>query len=406
MMHQYSRRNFIKYSSKNLLTLGILSYFSVPAGITTLYAHKESLVRDLKNKDQLTILNDRPINAETPPHLLDDSITPTSRHFVRNNGLVPDLNVADQKNWTLKINGNVNNPKTYTIKELKKQFEVVTKVLQLECGGNGRAFFDPPATGNQWTYGAISCSEWTGVRLSDVLSASNIKSNSIYTGHYSADIHLSGDLEKDVISRGIPISKAVDRDNIIAFAMNGSDLPLIHGYPLRLICPGWPGSTSQKWLTRIEILDHIHDGIKMTGKSYKVPKKPIAPGTILENKDLKIIESMPIKSLITYPKNGKDNTSLNMKVRGHAWAGDKKVSQVNISIDYGATWMKASLAAPVNSHAWQDWNILINFPGEGYFEIWARATDEENISQPFSISWNSKGYLNNSVHRIYTNIKI
>ena len=406
MMHQYSRRNFIKYSSKNLLTLGILSYFSIPAGITTLHAHKESLVSDLKNKDQLTILNDRPINAETPPHLLDDSITPTSRHFVRNNGLVPDLNVADQKNWTLKINGNVNNPKTYTIKELKKQFEVVTKVLQLECGGNGRAFFDPPATGNQWTYGAISCSEWTGVRLSDVLSASNIKSNSIYTGHYSADIHLSGDLEKDVISRGIPISKALDRDNIIAFAMNGSDLPLIHGYPLRLICPGWPGSTSQKWLTRIEILDHIHDGMKMTGKSYKVPKKPIAPGTILENKDLKIIESMPIKSLITYPKNGKDNTSLNMKVRGHAWAGDKKVSQVNISIDYGATWMKASLAAPVNSHAWQDWNILIDFPGEGYFEIWARATDEENISQPFSISWNSKGYLNNSVHRIYTNIKI
>ena len=103
MMHQYSRRNFIKYSSKNLLTLGILSYFSIPAGITTLHAHKESLVSDLKNKDQLTILNDRPINAETPPHLLDDSITPTSRHFVRNNGLVPDLNVADQKNWTLKI---------------------------------------------------------------------------------------------------------------------------------------------------------------------------------------------------------------------------------------------------------------------------------------------------------------
>lgn len=396
----FSRRNFLKYSSKNLFKAGILSYFLIPLGITPLYANT------LKNKDKLTLLNDRPINAETPPHLLDDAITPTSRHFVRNNGIPPDLSDIDSNKWLLKISGNVSNPKTYTIKELKKKFEVITKALLIECGGNGRAFFEPPASGNQWTYGAVACSEWTGVRLADVLNASNIKSNSIYTGHYSADIHLSGDSEKDAISRGVPISKALDQDNIIAFNMNGGDIPLIHGYPLRLICPGWPGSTSQKWLKQIAVLDHIHDGAKMTGKSYKVPKIPVAPGTMVEDKDLKIIESMPVKSLITYPKTGTKNTSLKMEVRGHAWAGDKKVSQVNISIDYGATWTQANLDIPINSHAWQNWNTSIDFPGEGYFEIWARATDEENISQPFSISWNSKGYLNNSVHRIYTNVKM
>ena len=396
----FSRRNFLKYSSKNLFKAGILSYFLIPLGITPLYANI------LKNKDKLTLLNDRPINAETPPHLLDDAITPTSRHFVRNNGIPPDLSDIDSNKWLLKINGNVNNPKTYTIKELKSNFDVITKALLIECGGNGRAFFKPPASGNQWTYGAVACSEWTGVRLADVLNASNIKSNSIYTGHYSADIHLSGDSEKDAISRGVPISKALDQDNIIAFNMNGGDIPLIHGYPLRLVCPGWPGSTSQKWLKQITLLDHIHDGVKMTGKSYKVPKIPVAPGTKVEDKDLKIIEAMPVKSLITYPKTGTEKTSLKMDIRGHAWAGDKKVSQVNISIDYGATWRQADLDVPINSHAWQNWNVSIDFPGEGYFEIWARATDEENISQPFSISWNSKGYLNNSVHRIYTNIKM
>ena len=396
----FSRRNFLKYSSKNLFKAGILSYFLIPLGITPLYANI------LKNKDKLTLLNDRPINAETPPHLLDDAITPTSRHFVRNNGIPPDLSDIDSNKWLLKINGNVNNPKTYTIKELKSNFEVITKALLIECGGNGRAFFKPPASGNQWTYGAVACSEWTGVRLADVLNASNIKSNSIYTGHYSADIHLSGDSEKDAISRGVPISKALDQGNIIAFNMNGGDIPLIHGYPLRLVCPGWPGSTSQKWLKQITVLDHIHDGVKMTGKSYKVPKIPVAPGTKVEDRDLKIIEAMPVKSLITYPKTGTENTSLKMDIRGHAWAGDKKVSQVNISIDYGATWIQADLDVPINSHAWQNWNASIDFPGEGYFEIWARATDEENISQPFSISWNSKGYLNNSVHRIYTNIKM
>ena len=396
----FSRRKFLKYSSKNLFKAGLLSYFLIPLGITPLYANT------LKNKDKLTLLNDRPINAETPPHLLDDAITPTARHFVRNNGILPDLSDIDANKWLLKINGNVNNPKTYTIKELKNKFEVITKALLIECGGNGRAFFDPPASGNQWTYGAVACSEWTGVRLADVLNASKIKSNSIYTGHYSADIHLSGDYEKDAISRGVPISKALDEDNIVAFNMNGGDMPLIHGYPLRLVCPGWPGSTSQKWLKQISVLDHIHDGVKMTGKSYKVPKIPVAPGTIVEDKDLKIIESMPVKSLITYPKTGTENTSLKMNIRGHAWAGDKKVSQVNVSIDYGATWIQADLDVPINSHAWQNWNASIDFPGEGYFEIWARATDEENISQPFSISWNSKGYLNNSVHRVYTNIKM
>ena len=396
----FSRRNFLKYSSKNLFKAGILSYFLIPLGITPLYANI------LKNKDKLTLLNDRPINAETPPHLLDDAITPTSRHFVRNNGIPPDPSDIDSNKWLLKINGNVNNPKTYTIKELKSKFEVITKALLIECGGNGRAFFKPPASGNQWTYGAVACSEWTGVRLADVLNASNIKSNSIYTGHYSTDIHLSGDSEKDAISRGVPISKALDQDNIIAFNMNGGDIPLIHGYPLRLVCPGWPGSTSQKWLKQITLLDHIHDGVKMTGKSYKVPKIPVAPGTKVEDRDLKIIEAMPVKSLITYPKTGTENTSLKMDIRGHAWAGDKKVSQVNISIDYGATWTQADLDVPKNSHAWQNWYASIDFPGEGYFEIWARATDEENISQPFSISWNSKGYLNNSVHRIYTNIKM
>ena len=399
MTKSTSRRNFLKYSSQNLLKVGILSYFSIPIGITPLYAEL------LKNKKQLTLLNDRPINAETPPHLLDDAITPTPRHFVRNNGIPPDFTDVNANNWVLKINGNVNRPKEYSIEKLKNNFQIVTKALQLECGGNGRAFFDPPATGNQWTYGAVACSKWTGVKLRDVLEASGLKSNSIYTAHYSADIHLSGDSQKDAISRGIPISKALDEDNIIAFAMNGKDIPHIHGYPLRLVCPGWPGSTSQKWLTQITILDHIHNGAKMTGKSYKVPKKPIAPGTVIKDKDLKIIESMPVKSLITFPKTATHHHSLEMNVRGHAWAGDKKVSQVNISTDYGATWIKANLRDPINSHAWQNWNLTLKFPGEGYYEIWARATDEDNISQPFDIAWNSKGYLNNTVHRIYTNIK-
>jgi DMSO/TMAO reductase YedYZ molybdopterin-dependent catalytic subunit len=404
MNRKISRRGFIKKHSQIMLSASLASYFSIPMNVVPLYANDTLKIDNIHKKNDLTILNDRPINAETPPHLLDDPITPTNRHFVRNNGIMPDLSSNEISNWKLRIEGNVKNPKIYSIKDLKNNFEVITKSLQLECGGNGRAFFEPPALGNQWSYGAISCSEWTGVRLSDVIKSSGIKPSSIYTGHYGADLHLSGNTNKNALSRGVPIKKALDANNIIAFAMNNEEIPLIHGSPLRLICPGWPGSTSQKWLNKIELLDHVHDGTKMTGKSYKVPILPIKPGEKVDISDLKIIESMPVKSLITFPKTGLQHTSHNLNIRGHAWAGDKQVKEVRISIDYGATWIKANLSNPVNKYAWQNWDLNLNFPSKGYFEIWSRAIDENNISQPFDISWNPKGYLNNSVHRIYINI--
>tara|TARA_B110000261_G_scaffold74578_1_gene86462 strand:- start:412 stop:1626 length:1215 start_codon:yes stop_codon:yes gene_type:complete len=404
MNRKISRRGFIKKHSQIMLSASLASYFSIPMNVVPLYANDTLKIDNIHKKNDLTILNDRPINAETPPHLLDDPITPTNRHFVRNNGIMPDLSSNEISNWKLRIEGNVKNPKIYSIKDLKNNFEVITKSLQLECGGNGRAFFKPPALGNQWSYGAISCSEWTGVRLSDVIKSSGIKPSSIYTGHYGADLHLSGNTNKNALSRGVPIKKALDANNIIAFAMNNEEIPLIHGSPLRLICPGWPGSTSQKWLNKIELLDHVHDGTKMTGKSYKVPILPIKPGENVDISDLKIIESMPVKSLITFPKTGLQHTSHNLNIRGHAWAGDKQVKEVRISIDYGATWIKANLSNPVNKYAWQNWGLNLNFPSKGYFEIWSRAIDENNISQPFDISWNPKGYLNNSVHRIYINI--
>ena len=404
MKKKITRRSFINDYSKSILSISIASYFTIPNNVNPLYANDTIHIDKEHNKSELTILNDRPINAETPPHLLDDLITPTKRHFVRNNGTIPNLSIEEIKNWSLSIEGNVQKTKNYSINDLKNKFEVVTKALQLECGGNGRAFFKPPASGNQWSYGAISCSEWTGVKLADVIKASGIKRSTIYTGHFGTDIHLSGDETISPLSRGVPINKALDENNIIAFAMNGKNIPIIHGAPLRLICPGWPGSTSQKWLNKIELLDHVHDGTKMTGKSYKVPKLPVKPGSKVAINDLKIIESMPIKSLITFPKTGLQLNSLSLNVRGHAWAGDKRVKDVKISIDYGATWIEANLSNPVNTYAWQNWGLKINFPSKGYFEIWSKASDEQNISQPLDISWNPKGYLNNTVHRIYVNI--
>ena len=351
----------------------------------------------LTGKDGLTLLNDRPVNAETPPELLDDPITPTDRHFIRNNGALPDNMSAE--GWTLTVDGLVDNPMELSIDDLRSQFEVVTMALTIECGGNGRAFFDPPASGNQWTYGAVACSEWTGVRLKDVLEAAGVQSGVVYTAHYGADPHLSGDPDKLPISRGVPIEKAMTDNILIAFQMNGADLHPMNGAPLRLVVPGWPGSCSQKWLTRIELRDVVHDGPKMTGTSYRVPAYPVAAGTDVPTEDFEIIERMPVKSLVTFPANGAE-TGMSTEVRGHAWSGDRTVDRLEISVDFGATWQEATLDAPVNDGAWQNWRADVSFPQAGYYEVWARATDSAGVMQPFAIDWNPKGYLNNTMHRV------
>jgi sulfite oxidase len=360
----------------------------------------------LFNKDKgMVVLNDKPWNVEAKAHLLDDKITPASKMFIRNNGKVPkDI---DAKSWTITIDGeSVTRQKTYTLQELKSKFKHYTYQLAIECGGNGRSEFDPPAKGNQWTVGAIHCAEWTGVRLKDVLADVGIKSSAVYIGFHAVDTHLSGDPKKETISRGCPMSKALQDETLLAFKMNGKDIPLIHGFPLRLVAGGWPASVSGKWVNRISVRNKVHDGAKMTG-AYKVPCKPVAPGEKVSEDEMCIIESMPVKSLITYPKSGAmmgiDRT---LKIRGHAWAGELEVAKMEYSIDFGATWKECTLEKPNNRLSWQHFSASIKFPEKGYYEVWAKATDSRGQSQPMLVpGWNPKGYLNNACHRIAIKVK-
>jgi len=369
----------------------------MPAGLVPAALANDDV---LVGKDGLTLLNDRPVNAETPPELLDDAITPTARHFIRNNGLPPEPDEVDPETWELTIDGFVDNPMTLKIADLRERFEVVEMALTLECGGNGRGFFNPPAKGNQWTYGAVACSKWTGVRLRDVLKAAGVQDNVVYTAHYGADWHLSGDENRLPISRGVPIAKAMTDNVLIAFEMNGGPLHPMNGAPLRLVVPGWPASTAQKWLTRIQLRDQVHDGPKMTGTSYRVPNRPVEPGEKVAKEDFVIMERMPVKSLITFPANGAAIAGMTTQVRGHAWSGDRFVSSVELSTDFGKTWIKTTLDAPANTGAWQNWRADVVFPQAGYYEVWARATDNAGEMQPFAIDWNPKGYLNNTMHRV------
>lgn len=401
-----SRRSFLKNSGIAALTVALSApipiFKNMPAGLIHAAFADTSDDFEIPGKHGLIVLNDRPLNAETPPHLLDDSITPNDRHFVRNNGHPPGSAYdMDTSQWKLTIDGEVHRPLTLSLNQLKR-FKHYTYALQVECGGNGRAGFNPPAKGNQWTFGAVGCARYTGVRLSDVLREAGLKDSAVYTGYYGSDLHLSGDPNKVTISRGTPIAKAMDPHTILAWAMNGKPLPPLHGYPLRVVTPGWPGSTSAKWLKRIWVRDRVHDGPKMGGYSYRVPKYKVAPGKKVPKEDMQIIESMPVKSLITQPKTRVQiRKGQTLKVKGHAWAGDRNVSSMHVSYDFGATWIKAVLKDPVNKYAWQDWQVNLKLNERGYYELWARATDSAGVMQPMVVpGWNPKGYLNNAMHRI------
>ncbi|MEN3142900.1 sulfite oxidase [Ochrobactrum sp. WV_118_8] len=380
---------------------------NMPGGfVSTAYAQDNpdpaAMLAQVGKNSGLSVIGDRPFVAEAPEHLLNDDTTPIDKFFVRQNGIPPEA-PGDAQAWSIIVEGSVDNPLTLTLADLKQRFENVTFRMVLECGGNGRSFFNPPARGNQWTNGGAGCAEWTGVRLRDVLLAAGLKPSAAYTGHFGADSHLSGDADREVISRGVRIEKALEEHSMIVWGMNGQDLPLVHGGPLRLIIPGWPGSASQKWLTRILIRDDEHDGPGMTGTSYRVPATPMIPGSGPEGVEFRILESMPLRSIVSSPANGTrlPAGTRKLELRGAAWGGDVAVSAVHVSLDAGATWHAVDLQEPRNRYDWRRWTAAIDLPSDGYYEIWARATGEDGTMQPHVVgNWNPQGYGGNPMHRL------
>jgi DMSO/TMAO reductase YedYZ molybdopterin-dependent catalytic subunit len=358
---------------------------------------------DMSGKDPgLSVLGEAPFVAETPEELLDDETTPISRFFIRNNGLSPNR-IPDADSWELTIDGEVERPLRLRLEELKRRFAPTSLRMVLECGGNGRSFLEPKTPGNPWTNGGVGCAEWTGIPLAHVLREAGLTSRAVYTAHYGADPRMSGEPGTVAISRGMPIAKALEEHTLLVWGMNGEPLPFIHGGPLRLVVPGWPGSLSHKWLTRIWIRDREHDGPGMTGTSYRLPTRPIPPGSDGAGVAFKIIESMPVRSIISAPADGARLPAgiRNVDIRGAAWAGDLTVARVELSADAGATWNAASMSPPRNRYDWARWSATLSLPGDGSYEIWARATDSEGRAQPFQgTNWNPQGYGCNAMHRV------
>lgn len=334
-----------------------------------------------------------PVNIEPPLAALDTLLTPAETLFVRNNGTVPE----NLPGWTLSVTGLLARELALTPEALRARFPTVEIVSVLECAGNNRSAITPAVDGQPWGPGAVGCARWTGVRLADVLEAAGVSPQAVYVGFRSPD-HVIGQPGVEALSRGLPIAKALSPETLIAFGMNGAPLTALHGAPLRIVAPGFPGSAWQKWLREIVVLDREHDGAKMTGLDYRMPRRPLRPGEDPAGTEFDVITDMPVKSLITAPLEG-FTASGPVAVRGFAWSGHVPVAKVEVSADGGATWHHARLDAAASPWAWRRFTAELAVP-PGPVTLMARATDMTGKTQPMDPPWNPRGYLNNAVQRV------
>ena len=350
---------------------------------------------DDRPKRDMLVRSVRPEDLEMPLSGFADYITPIERFFVRTHVYVPTVNPAQ---WRLTVEGEVATPLTLTMDDLKKlpSNELVSVA---ECAGNGRSFYEPPLPGLQWGNGAVGNGRWRGARLVDVLKRAGVKDSAREVLFDGADVPLG---TMPDFQRSIPIRKALDGNTLLAYEMNGETLPVKHGFPLRVVAPGWAGDSWVKWLTSVRVLDKEHDGFWMKS-AYRHPGKPVAPGTAVLPEQTQPVTNLSVKSVIATPSHGAQVvTGKPLTIRGVAWSGDAgPVTAVDVSVDGGRSWKPATL--PQNQRTqfgWRQWQFNWTPPREGYYTILARARDAAGNTQPLDQEWNPSGYAWNVVPRV------
>jgi sulfite oxidase len=345
------------------------------------------------------------VTAETALSHLNTWITPTSSFFVRNNLLMPSI---DLDRWHLQVTGEVEHPLELSFRELQALRSVdVTNTL--ECAGNGRAFFEPKIDGLRWGRGAVGNTIFSGPPLHALLEKARPKAGARHVAFKGMDVVPSGSNE---FIRSIPLHKALDLHTLVALRMNRAPLTVEHGYPARALVPGWIGSCSIKWLTEIRVLRNEFDGFYMRS-AYRVRGRQAS-------EDAKPIESLHVKSIITsvaplrvrsraFTSSQDQNSALPeravskrepIRVHGAAWAGENAIAKVEISTDGGRSWRAATLGKEHSPYAWRLWSFNWDPARFGTFTLQARATDSRGNVQPVKPPWNPGGYMWNGIDEV------
>lgn len=360
---------------------------------TALLAGVATRLRAASDTDPAAMIvrSPKPTDLEMPLSGFNDAITPIERFFVRCHTYTPKV---DLKTWNLKVEGTVNRPITLRMADLKK-LPRVELVSVVECAGNGRGFYQPHVPGTQWAYGSVGNARWTGIRLKDVLAKAGLKDAAKHVLFDGADEPI-GKMED--FRRSITVEKALDQDTMLAFTMNGQDIPVQHGFPLRLVVPGWASDSWVKWVTRIEVLDHEYDGFWMKS-AYRHPPQPVAPGTAVSPAQMIPVTDLNVKSVIANPLPG-PVLGLPLKISGAAWSNASPVAGVDVSVDGGKTWNAATLGQDLGRYSWRLFEYSWTPRAEGDYVVMSRARNAAGAVQPMEQAWNPSGYLWNVVQRV------
>jgi sulfite oxidase len=352
----------------------------------------------IAKKAGMLVRSARPEDLEMPLAFFSDYITPVEHFFVRTHTYAPQVQLAD---WRVKVDGEVQNPLTLTMADLK-QLPRVELVAVTECAGNSRGFYEPPVPGLQWTNGSVGNGRWAGVRLADVLKKAGLKNSAREILFDGADVP-PGTMPD--FQRTITLKKALDPNTLLAFEMNGQTLPVQHGFPLRVVAPGWASDSWTKWVTRITVLDREFDGFFMK-TAYRHPGKPVRPGEAVPPEKMQPVTSLRVKSVIGSPADGSSIApSQPVHIAGAAWAGDAgPVAGVDVSTDGGRTWRPSQLSGERSQFGWRLWSLDWTPKSEQYFTIMARARTAAGDMQPFRQEWNPSGYQWNVVPSVGVNV--
>jgi sulfite dehydrogenase len=347
-----------------------------------------------KEKDSMILLTDRPPNLETPLKYFKLDFTPNNVFFVRwhLSKLPSAINLGT---FRLRVIGNVQHELVLSINDLKTKFKPYTIVALAECAGNSRSFFDPRVAGGQWKNGAIGNAKWTGVKLKDLLEMAGVKDNTkdvSFNGLDAPPLNTTPDFIKS-----LHVDHAMDGEVMIAYEMNGEQLPVLNGYPLKLVVPGWYATYWVGMLSEIRLYADTFKGFWMQ-KAYLVPKDAIngneKPDTLA--KDLVPISRLDVRSIFVSPEpETAIKSGQNCEIEGLAFDYGAGIKKVEISIDNGE-WALAALDKEIGKYSWRRWRYTWKPTAVGTHTIRAKATNMNNETQP-EHQWNRSGYMKNEI---------
>lgn len=357
--------------------------------------NERDLVTDFPQKSQMILQRTRPPLLETPFDVFDKGVfTPNDRFFVRWHlaGVPNDINT---ETFRLAVRGHVQRPLSLTLDELLALPQIEYAAVN-QCSGNSRGYFEPRVAGGQWADGAMGNAVWTGVRLSDVLDRAGVKAGAV-------QVRFSG-LDEPVLPKTPKFLKSLDVDHardgevMIAYAMNGKALPVLNGFPIRLVVPAWYATYWVKMLNDIEVLEHPDDNFWMT-KAYTIPDTPganVKPGET-GFKMVPISRMVPRSFLTNLRPGDRLKTGVPTVARGIAFGGDTGVGRVEFSSDGGSTWQNAQLGPDHGKYSFREWNtsFTLQRPGDAVLKV--RCINANGVAQPETANWNPAGFMRNVI---------